>query len=198
MAIWNGERRQMAAADFRLCGHASSGPSGVFAQSNARTTVAISDEPSQAVLSPNPAEARLFVCATKSVNFYEEMQGITECGLPPIPYRDRTAAAFSSSEILNRRLHAGRGRAHASIGQVKQRRLDPPADVVGIAEVKLGEDRVDVFLNRPLGKHERLGDVRVAEALRHQGQRLELSRGELFERGTRPAHACFHELVDHG
>src|ERR1700733_3985292 len=85
MAIWNGERRQMAAADFRLCGHASSGPSGVFDQSNARTTVAISDEPSQAVLSPNPAEARLLVCATKSVTFYEECRDSRDVGSHPSP-----------------------------------------------------------------------------------------------------------------
>src|SRR3954454_7837619 len=44
------------------------------------------------------------------------------------------------------------------IGEVDERGLDAAAHVLGVAQIELEEDRVDVALDRALGDHERLGD----------------------------------------
>ena len=67
-------------------------------------------------------------------------------------------------------------------GQEEQRRLDALADVLGVGEAELEEDRVDVLLDRPLGEDERVGDRRVALALGDLGEDLALAR-----RSARPA-----------
>src|SRR6478609_10075335 len=57
-----------------------------------------------------------------------------------------------------------------------ERSLHALADVLRAGEAELGEDRVDVLLDGALGQHERLGDRRVALALRHLGEHLALTR----------------------
>lgn len=54
--------------------------------------------------------------------------------------------------------------------------------VVGPGEVKLHEDAPHVFLDRPFGDIEPMGDAIVGAALRHEGEHLALPRRELGER----------------
>src|SRR5215204_3300750 len=50
---------------------------------------------------------------------------------------------------------------------------------LGVGEIELEEDRVDVLLHRTLREHERLGDRRIALSFGDGGEHLELARGEL-------------------
>src|SRR5699024_6331099 len=59
-----------------------------------------------------------------------------------------------------------------------QHRVDPAMPTVAVGQPQLGEDVADVFVYRVHGHHELLGDLRVVEPLRHQGQDLALPGGE--------------------
>jgi hypothetical protein len=48
---------------------------------------------------------------------------------------------------IRRVVHSVRG----GLGEIDQRRLDSPADVVRVSEIELEEDRVDVLLDGALG-----------------------------------------------
>src|SRR5215203_4735918 len=79
---------------------------------------------------------------------------------------------------------APRTRAHmpiwaVSAGRVRevdQRGLHAAADILGVAEVELHEDAVDVALDRTLRQNERPRDRGVAAPLGDQRQDLELAR----------------------
>src|SRR4051794_38905273 len=95
----------MPTAERRLTGQRSSGPSGVPAQSNARTRAAISDSPSQRGAAP-------------------------------------------SSIVVGVKQLAGRD---PGVGEIEQRRADAAAHEPAVVERELGEDAVDVLLDRPFG-----------------------------------------------
>jgi hypothetical protein len=63
----------------------------------------------------------------------------------------------------------------ALAGEVEQRRFDPPADVVGLTQVELREDAVDVPLDGALRDDELLRDGGIAASLRDQPEDLELA-----------------------
>ena len=63
----------------------------------------------------------------------------------------------------------------------QQRCFDPPAEVLRIAEIELGEDRVDVAFHCPRRDPELLGDSGVAPALRDAGENLLLTNSQLIE-----------------
>src|SRR5438445_10571290 len=71
------------------------------------------------------------------------------------------------------------------------------------ADVELAENRGDMVIDRLLGEDEPLGDLRVAEPLRHQGEHLELACGQpggvRLGRGPRaagqPANAALTEAA---
>src|SRR4029453_4266943 len=67
--------------------------------------------------------------------------------------------------------------------------LHPPADVRGVGEVELEEDRVDVLLDRALGQDELVGDRLVVVSARDEREDLDLSRRQLRERRTGGASA---------
>src|SRR5690349_15823647 len=67
------------------------------------------------------------------------------------------------------------------LGEVDQRRLDPAADLLGLAQPELQEDRVDVLLDCALREHELVGDRLVAVAARDEGEDLRLARRQLGE-----------------
>src|ERR671936_2489901 len=93
---------------------------------------------------------------------------------------------------------SGRGKARASrllrdglarralvgLGEEQQRRLHPLGDVLGVGQIELEEDRVDVLLDGALREDERLGDRVVALALGDLGEDLPLAGGEVRERRT--------------
>src|SRR5919106_409245 len=60
------------------------------------------------------------------------------------------------------------------LGEIDERGLHPPADVAGLAQPELEEDRVDVLLDRALRQHELVGDRLVAVPARDVGQHLHL------------------------
>src|SRR5579884_3979726 len=106
IAISIGEPRQMATADFRLCGHVSIGPSGVLAQSNIRTSSAISDDPSHASDSASDARARLLMRTTISGHLLPENARFG--GLPTGPSVDATETGpRQNGERPTTRLRAG-------------------------------------------------------------------------------------------
>ena len=70
------------------------------------------------------------------------------------------------------------GGQRVGLGQEEQRRLDALADVLGVGQVELEEDRVDVLLDGALGEDERVGDRGVALALGDLGEDLALASGE--------------------
>src|SRR3954469_24783130 len=72
--------------------------------------------------------------------------------------------------------------APVAVGQVDEGSLDAPADVGGLGEAEIEEDRVEVLLDGALGQHEIVGDALVAEAARDVGEDLELARREVGER----------------
>ena len=63
---------------------------------------------------------------------------------------------------------------------------EPLADVIGAAESKLREDRVDVLFNGVSGQEERLCNRRVALTLSNLGQHLALAWRQISERRSPP------------
>src|SRR6516165_523283 len=59
---------------------------------------------------------------------------------------------------------------------------------------ELGEDVVDVLLDRATADHERVGDCGVGPALGHEGEYLALARSELAERVTAAGQQLDHDL----
>src|SRR5690349_18169895 len=66
-------------------------------------------------------------------------------------------------------------------GQVQKRRLDAPAEALGLAEAELREDRIDVTFDSAFGDHDALRDRRVAPAFRDEREDLLLARSERVE-----------------
>ena len=86
----------------------------------------------------------------------------------------------------------------ALVGEVDERGLHAPAEVLGARQPELQEDRVDVLLDGALGEEELLGDRLVRLALRDLGEDLELARRELRERRrARAACAAAMSASDH-
>src|SRR3954469_1603250 len=79
-----------------------------------------------------------------------------------------------------------------SVAEEDQRGLDARADLLGIREPELAEDRVDVLLHGSLAQLQILGDRAVGLAGRHLAEDLALARAELFERLR-----AGHRLRDH-
>ena len=75
--------------------------------------------------------------------------------------------------------------ASTRVGQVDQRGLDAPADVLLVRQPELHEDRVDVLLDGALAQEQLLGDRLVALALGHQREDLELAPRQLVQRRAR-------------
>ena len=73
-------------------------------------------------------------------------------------------------------------RARSAVEEEEQHGPDAAADIRRRRQLELGEDRVDVLLDRPLGQAERLGDALVARAAGHLGEDLALARAERGER----------------
>src|SRR5262245_2443405 len=76
-----------------------------------------------------------------------------------------------------------------AVGEVEQHRFHTAMDARLFAQPELGEQRVDVLLDRALREHEGLGARSVVLALSDLGEHLQFTRGEMLERraaGTRP------------
>src|SRR5437870_402453 len=69
----------------------------------------------------------------------------------------------------------------ARLGQVEQGGFDPAMHVLFLRETELGKDRIDVFLDGALGQEEPSSDGGVVLALRHGGEHLVLSRGQVAQ-----------------
>ena len=87
--------------------------------------------------------------------------------------------------------------------EVDERRLHPPAEVLGVREPELHEDRVDVLLDGALGEEELLGDRLVALALGDLGEDLPARaasgrRAASLRPGARGDERLDHLGVDHG
>ena len=106
--------------------------------------------------------------------------GSRSCWSPPRrPRRRPTKKPTPGSATVARKQDFGPALLRAAVAgpvQEEQSGLDPLTDVLGAGEAELGEDRVDVLLDRALGQHQRLGDGGVALALRDLAEHLELAR----------------------
>src|SRR5262249_10946740 len=67
-------------------------------------------------------------------------------------------------------------------GEEQEDGLHPTMDVDLFAQVELGEEGIDVLLDRAFGEVERLGDPRVVAPLRHLLEHLAFARSEAIDR----------------
>src|SRR5438874_595214 len=92
----------------------------------------------------------------------------------------------------------GSARVEALFGEEDERRLDAPADVLCLWQVKLGEDRVHVLLDGSLGQNELLSDRAVAFAGGDLAEQLSFAWRELSEAGLRRARPRSDQDIDDG
>src|SRR6185312_8980631 len=107
----------------------------------------------------------------------------TRCGGRLRRPRDHAATGRAARRRSRVESHGCAGRTHrrhplTSGVQVRQRREHPAVAAVVGREPELGEDVADVLAHRGLRHGDRLRDLVVAEALRHETQHLVLARGE--------------------
>src|SRR4051794_39051625 len=83
-------------------------------------------------------------------------------------------------------------------GQEQQSGLDAPAHIVGVRQVELHEDGVDVLLDCALGQEERFGYRGVALALSNLAEDLVFAAGQLRNGRRGTLRLGRDEHVDHG
>src|SRR6185437_4701470 len=126
-----------------------------------------SANPSAQAISSRSAPLNRSWSSTSSTVTWASAPGAEGEGSACIGAESRTGADRSQVCAQASALRAGppsRSCRSTGLGQVDQRRLDAAADVLVLGQAELGEDRVHVLLDRPLGQHQRLRDRPVALA----------------------------------